>query len=95
MSDGGVLHICSGANECGGRCFHGTPHSHIIACDLPCNKDGMEGNCCSEHVFCLHMDKTKAQELLNVISMAAGEGVEYEFTDDMAVKLDKFIDGRV
>ena len=95
MSDDEILYVCSGADVCDIDCFHKTPHSHIRACDLGCFQPGREGSICNQLEFNLYMDKTHAQELINVISMAAGEGVEYDFTEELTEKLGKFIDGGV
>ena len=96
MSDVEILYVCDGSEKCSfNECHHKKPHTHIAGCESNCqgNHGGVLSAKCAAGQIVFKMDKTKAQELINVISMAAGEGVEYEFTDDMAVKLGKFING--
>lgn len=95
MSDIEILYVCNGANECTKTdCYHKTPHSRNVGCGISC-AGGVPGAVCIESIFKVKMDKEQAQELLNVISMAAGEGIEYDFTEDLAEKLGNFIDGDV
>lgn len=96
--DDGVLYTCSGADECPNTtCYHKNPHKHIAGCESSCQS--LYGGIISAKCGVVYLDiKTgseHAHELLNVISMAAGEGVEYDFTEDLAKKLGEFIDGGV
>lgn len=95
MSDGEVLYVCQDAETCGDtECEHYEPHEHTVSCDVFC-LGGKSGHTCVKIGMTIKVNSSNAQELLNVISMAAGEGVEYDFTDDLAKKLGAFIDGGV
>ena len=94
--DGDVIHyVCNGAKECVVDCGHKTPHVHNSLCEIKCDEDGVFGASCVEHIFETKMNANQAQELINVINMAAGEGCEFVFTENLAKKLGEFIDGGV
>ena len=93
MSDSEILYICNGMDECDKLdCFHKSPHTRNVGCGISC-AGGVLGAICVESIFKVKMDKEQAQELLNVISMAACEGEEYDFTNNLAEKLSNFVDG--
>ena len=91
-----VLYICNAVCECYQiHCLHKTPHKCPSA-NVPCNfPNGVEGAKCVKYDIAININSKHAQELLNVISMAAVEGIEYDFTEDLAKKLGDFIDGGV
>lgn len=93
--DSEILYTCNGCDECKlSGCHHKTTHTRNAGCGIPC-AGGMPGAICTGDVFYLKIGKKRAQELLNVITMAAGEGCEFEFTEELAKKLGEFIDGGV
>jgi len=87
-----ILYVCEGANECTVMdCHHKLSHSRNAGCDISCASDA-SGAICVGSILNLKMDKVQAHELLNIISMAANEGIEYNFTDNLADELTIFID---
>ena len=94
MSLDKVMYVCDHAKKCGDtECEHYNPHDHTVGCDVPCVAGS--GLPCVKIGMTINVNSSNAQELLNVISMAAGEGCEFEFTEELAKKLGEFIDGGV